>query len=361
VRQSPYATLSRIKPKSALVKSSLGYALRIGSSLFWAYHDRVRLLSQVRDAGVGLWRTLDAPWLSKLGGLGTLIWIAPILFGVLRALTTLDALTVGVIVVGVVGLVVQVVRHQREMAARPQPGSIQAGPARLTRVVDRGPARAAPAQETPSPSASARPAFISGLNVKGGRIADNVAAGDVDFIRDSELDETDVEGNLHETSDEPPPLPDNNPVPTDLKTEARTLVRAERDKRAASEGRLSPLSSTLLDDLKYEYSNLREIAILGASSDSYQDAAADNRTWRRRVEERLRRANFESAARFVFTAEGFHRPLQDAGEVSPFVQRFLQAVARASDAQRETQELIGSRLDRLQALIEALQEPEGES
>jgi hypothetical protein len=360
VSHRPRATLCRIKPKSVLVKSSLGDSLRTGSSLFWAYHDRVRLLSQVRDAGVGLWRTLDAPWLSKLGGLGTLIWIAPILFGALRALTTLDALTVGVIVVGVVGLVVQAVRHRREMAARPQPGYIQAGPARLTRVVDRGPARAAPAQGSPSPSASARPAFISGLNVKGGRIADNVAAGDVDFIRDSELDETDVEGNIHETSDEPPPLPDNNPVPTDLKTEARTLVRAERDRRAASEGRLS-LSSTLLDDLKYEYSNLREIAILGASSESYREAATDNRIWRRRVEERLRRANFESAARFVFTAEGFHRPLQDAGEVSPFVQRFLQAVARASDAQRETQELIGSRLDRLQALIEALEEPEGES
>jgi hypothetical protein len=98
----------------------------------------VRWLSSVRDTGAAFWRALDAPWLSKLGGLGTLIWIVPILFGAFRALTGLDALTVAVLAVGVTGLGMQALRHRGQLASQPKPGSIQVGKPR-SRVVRRAP------------------------------------------------------------------------------------------------------------------------------------------------------------------------------------------------------------------------------
>lgn len=72
-------------------------------------------LTSIGRAAIRGWRALDGPWLAKLGGLGTLIWFGPILFGAVRwaVVEGFDFLTVAVLVVGIVGLVVQAIRHRR--------------------------------------------------------------------------------------------------------------------------------------------------------------------------------------------------------------------------------------------------------
>jgi hypothetical protein len=54
-----------------------------------------------------LWRALDAPFLQKVGGLATIVWVASVAAGVVRGLNGIDILSVGLLAVGVIGLVVQ--------------------------------------------------------------------------------------------------------------------------------------------------------------------------------------------------------------------------------------------------------------
>jgi hypothetical protein len=150
---------------------------------------------------------LDSPFLARVGNLQTAfrvaVWvalcIAALSAGIIQAVSDIATIWLILIALGVFGLLLEclviLARRRRDSRAQQATGTATTATAQNAPSPTPLPGTASRPEHLVEPAAaqSARPAFITGIRGEGVRIAGNVTSGDVDFIRDSDLKDADID------------------------------------------------------------------------------------------------------------------------------------------------------------------------
>lgn len=144
-----------------------------------------------------------------------------------------------------------------------------------------------------------------------------------------------------------------------LRISSNKLVSWSRTSVSKEAAHSRPAGS-LADELAYQYGRGREIAVAAANAprEARYQVTRDLRDWTEKVEDALARVAFQAAQRFLISESDAHTailPPDRAQPISPGM-ALLRSLGWVDRDQRELQLLIANRLDRLQALVEALRE-----